>query len=685
MELKKLTLKNFRTHRKLEIDFKSGITGIVGNNGTGKSSIVEAIIFLFTGEGYGFKGDMLSVGEESGYVMGNIMIDGKEAVLERHLDTSKVNFKYDGITYKKSGEVAEIWDKLFQIDKNIFKNIVVARQGDIALLFSGDNSVKEKIFQKIFLVPNTTKVRDTIWNKYIKTAPPEYPLLDEPAILQEIKDISESSADIKKTLDTLDPDLSGTHADLISRLKYLDSCNQAEAERNVISEKIAELENNKLDICEEINKIDTKLNSVDISDITEKLQELKASRPLYENKKQLTDSLVASNNKKPEEVPQEEIARLATLRENLNKLKTEYDVLAKDYNDAIQTVDNYKSKGLLDVDNCPHCGSELKDIGVYIAHMAEKAEEIHSKIQVIQKEYNDISVTIKDIEYNKNLFDSWKADNDKILAGLAPLEGISFDQNDYEIYSAVVSQYNSMSLEKQKLSQSLPSIESGISSLNIKKATLPAYDQVKISIEVEQDDIQQKINNIVGALETSKDLQIKLANNENMISLKRGELERNENTKKHNSARNKYVGILNDLYEMLATSQFPRKLIQTYSSNVSEYLSENLRNFNFPYRAEVNDNFGIDVFDDQGRKLPSVSGGQEIMIGVALRLALHSMFGEAFPMMIFDEGSVHLSQESKKNYFEVIKNMNEMSKLKQIIIIDHDEDLIDVVDNTVKL
>jgi len=102
MELKKLTLKNFRTHRKLEIDFKSGITGIVGNNGTGKSSIVEAIIFLFTGEGYGFKGDMLSVGEESGYVMGNIMIDGKEAVLERHLDTSKVNFKYDGITYKKS-------------------------------------------------------------------------------------------------------------------------------------------------------------------------------------------------------------------------------------------------------------------------------------------------------------------------------------------------------------------------------------------------------------------------------------------------------------------------------------------------------------------------------------------------------------------------------------------------------
>jgi DNA repair exonuclease SbcCD ATPase subunit len=242
-----------------------------------------------------------------------------------------------------------------------------------------------------------------------------------------------------------------------------------------------------------------------------------------------------------------------------------------------------------------------------------------------------------------------------------------------------------MSLDKKKLEDSIPAVDAEISKLNIRNATLPAYDQSKISLEFELADVKQKINDIISALEASKDLQIKIANNENMISLKNGELARNENTKAHNSARNKYVGILNELYELLATSQFPRKLIQTYSSTVSEYLSENLRNFNFPYRAEVNDNFGIDVFDDQNRKLPSVSGGQEIMIGVALRLALHSMFGEAFPMLIFDEGSVHLSQESKKHYFEVIKNMNDMSKLKQIIIIDHDEDLTDVVDNTIKL
>ena len=86
-----------------------------------------------------------------------------------------------------------------------------------------------------------------------------------------------------------------------------------------------------------------------------------------------------------------------------------------------------------------------------------------------------------------------------------------------------------------------------------------------------------------------------------------------------------------------------------------------------------------------GHKLPSVSGGQEIMIGVALRLALHNMFGSAFPMMILDEGSVHLSAESKKSYFEIIKNLKKISNFKQIIIVDHDEDLSSVVDNTIKL
>jgi DNA repair protein SbcC/Rad50 len=49
MILDRLILKNFKRFREEEICFKDGITGILGNNGTGKSSIVQAIFFALYG------------------------------------------------------------------------------------------------------------------------------------------------------------------------------------------------------------------------------------------------------------------------------------------------------------------------------------------------------------------------------------------------------------------------------------------------------------------------------------------------------------------------------------------------------------------------------------------------------------------------------------------------------------
>jgi exonuclease SbcC len=49
MILDRLVLKNFKRFRDEEIKFQDGITGILGNNGTGKSSLVQAIFFALYG------------------------------------------------------------------------------------------------------------------------------------------------------------------------------------------------------------------------------------------------------------------------------------------------------------------------------------------------------------------------------------------------------------------------------------------------------------------------------------------------------------------------------------------------------------------------------------------------------------------------------------------------------------
>jgi DNA repair protein SbcC/Rad50 len=49
MILDRLVLRNFKRFKDEEIRFKDGITGILGNNGTGKSSLVQAVFFALYG------------------------------------------------------------------------------------------------------------------------------------------------------------------------------------------------------------------------------------------------------------------------------------------------------------------------------------------------------------------------------------------------------------------------------------------------------------------------------------------------------------------------------------------------------------------------------------------------------------------------------------------------------------
>ncbi|HXW99220.1 MAG TPA: AAA family ATPase, partial [Methanomicrobiales archaeon] len=49
MQLLKLQMRNFKRYRHQDIEFQDGITGIIGNNGTGKSTIVDAILFCLYG------------------------------------------------------------------------------------------------------------------------------------------------------------------------------------------------------------------------------------------------------------------------------------------------------------------------------------------------------------------------------------------------------------------------------------------------------------------------------------------------------------------------------------------------------------------------------------------------------------------------------------------------------------
>ncbi|WP_122892925.1 AAA family ATPase [Arcobacter peruensis] len=89
MILTKLTLENFKRYTSYSIEFKEGLVGIIGKNGSGKSTIFEAILFALYGEL-----------KNKGYkeVIRNANASSKEAVIV------ELEFEFDSVEYKVSRE-----------------------------------------------------------------------------------------------------------------------------------------------------------------------------------------------------------------------------------------------------------------------------------------------------------------------------------------------------------------------------------------------------------------------------------------------------------------------------------------------------------------------------------------------------------------------------------------------------
>ena len=680
MELKKLILKNFRTHKSASFDFSEGVTGIIGGNGSGKSSIVEAVIFLLTGEGYGkTKADMLTVGQTSGYVIGHLIIDNKEAVLERHVDTAKVNFMYDGKVYKKSSEVNEIWDSLFQIDKNIVQNVIVSNQGEIALLFNGDNATREKLFQKIFMVPNTTKIRDVIWNNYIKDAPPEYPVKDMVKLTSDIQCLEKLVSLGSEELEQIAVN-DNDHEALVTRKAFLVKVQDSRNTHTLLALELEDYLKRSNSLNEETSSLRGKMQLIDIQDYRACLAEQKAAKTMHDTKK------LWESRKQNLSVPGVQVDRdhVAALKKQEAALEAELTSKRASVAALNRKIEEYEKSGLAS-GTCPTCGTQVDNIKKLVEHIEKERDPLIVVGKQQKAKLLEVSEELRDNLEHLTLWESYEKELQAIESALAAYNDVPFNQEEYELCESVVAKYNDWEAKLNALSLDCRNAEWAAQNKRLQIAELATYDKDPTEFTSEKIAVTAKLEDIQKAREASKKLEIEIATNKRELKSLEQDLQDNNSYMDKNNKRKEYVGILKNVYDLFHTGRFPRALIHTYSSTVTEYMNEVLTSFDFPYTAKVNETFGIDVFNEEGLQLPSISGGQQVMVGFSLRLALHNMFVGAFPFMIIDEGSYGLNSDNAKKYFEIIKTLGKSSKFKQVIVIDHHNELSDYVDNTISL
>ncbi len=112
MYVKQLTIKNFRCFdtQGINVDFEKGITGIIGKNGSGKTSIVEALNFIFGREYIQNK-----IGEHDFHNLANDIKDKIEIVAYTHTPffvSTEVIYTVAGSGYRQSAQVLVACDGL---------------------------------------------------------------------------------------------------------------------------------------------------------------------------------------------------------------------------------------------------------------------------------------------------------------------------------------------------------------------------------------------------------------------------------------------------------------------------------------------------------------------------------------------------------------------------------------------
>ena len=438
MIIKKVKLENYRSHSNTEVEFSKGINLILGKNGRGKTSILEAIslTMLNTKDRTGNKNsgkNYIKFGEKKALVdIDFIANDGREYNLKTSFTkTTKKQFLIDETGFEYDQNIKDKLEELCGIKKGFedtYENIVVAKQNEFINIFKAKDKEREEIFNKIF---NTQIYRD-MYEGYLKDAVKKYEE-DKKILERDVENLKDNIDDKEEISNTL-------NIEIENRKKFKEEFDEVLIENKKIEEEIKNYNNTD----NEIKSLNLKLkNTKDNIKNSENI--LKENLSLEEKAKKSKD-LVEENEKYYLEYLklEKELKEKRTVREDLEKkekLNIEYkndieklEINIENQNKNIEKIKENISKNenekeklkkeilSLETDEkrLKKEADEILELGKFLRKIEEKSQSIGKEI--VEKKAN-ITNLKKNIKEKNPLFESISREQfDKNLSNIAKVE-----------------------------------------------------------------------------------------------------------------------------------------------------------------------------------------------------------------------------------------------------------------------
>lgn len=165
MILERLSMENFKSHKNTQIDFNTGISIIIGENGAGKSSILEAVSFALFKQYSGRKVEsLIRNGKQKMGVELDFFSNGRSYRVSRIRGPSgsrtqlkiKEERGYHTLTSKDKQVTKEI-QRILDIDSALFLNAIYVKQGEISDLIEKSPAEKKQMIGKFLGIDSLEK------------------------------------------------------------------------------------------------------------------------------------------------------------------------------------------------------------------------------------------------------------------------------------------------------------------------------------------------------------------------------------------------------------------------------------------------------------------------------------------------------------------------------------------------
>ena len=375
MIIKRVQLENYRSHSNITIEFTKGVNLILGKNGRGKTSILEAISTVMfntkdrsgkeTGKSY------IKFGEKSSKVdIDFIANDGREYNLKTEFFKTKPKKQTlkDMIGSEYDGDIQEKLEELCGIKKGFeetYENIVIAKQNEFINIFKDSGTTREKTFNKIF----NTQIYKEMYDSFLKEAVDKYK--------EKVKDLDKEITFLKENMEDKEQITNFLKVEEIIKNTLNKDFSETTEIINKLSNEIKDYETTEIElnnliknIKDEENKIKKYLNILK-ENIVEAKQAKKSKIIVKENEKSYLEYLEIEN-------------RLKDLRENLDNLLEEQKLNIQ-YQNNIEKLELSNKNFKVDISNLEE----------NISKNSEKKENLESEISKLKIKEENLDLKLK--------------------------------------------------------------------------------------------------------------------------------------------------------------------------------------------------------------------------------------------------------------------------------------------------